>query len=92
MFDPHIAASFDGKLRPSMRGIRHRVDHTPTDNRIDITLESGRHGLALVAESRRVGRSDRRRGLEVEALYGGFEREPFTEESREFVWVARKPA
>ena len=31
-------------------------------------------------------------GLEVEALYGGFERQPFTEGSREFVWVARKPA
>ena len=31
-------------------------------------------------------------GLEVEALYGGFERQAFSEESREFVWVARKPA
>ena len=31
-------------------------------------------------------------GLEVEALYSGFEREPFDEQSQEFVWVARKPA
>ncbi len=30
-------------------------------------------------------------GLEVEALYGDFERGPFDEDSREFVWVARKP-
>ena len=30
-------------------------------------------------------------GLEVEALYGDFERGPFAEDSREFVWVARKP-
>jgi SAM-dependent methyltransferase len=30
-------------------------------------------------------------GLEVEALYGGFGREPFVDESLEFVWVARKP-
>jgi hypothetical protein len=30
-------------------------------------------------------------GLEVEALYGGFEREPFDDESLEQVWVARKP-
>jgi hypothetical protein len=31
-------------------------------------------------------------GLETEALYGSFDRGPFDEESREFVWVARKPA
>ena len=31
-------------------------------------------------------------GLEMEALYGGFRREPFDDEAREFVWVARKPA
>ena len=32
-------------------------------------------------------------GLEVEALYGGFAREPFTEDSREYVFVTRpKPA
>ena len=30
--------------------------------------------------------------LEVEALYGDFERTPFDEQSGEFVWVARKPA
>jgi hypothetical protein len=30
-------------------------------------------------------------GLEVEALYGWFDRTPFTDESAEFVWVARKP-
>jgi hypothetical protein len=30
-------------------------------------------------------------GLEVEALYGGFKREPFDADSREFVWVTRKP-
>ncbi len=30
-------------------------------------------------------------GLEVEALYGGFKHEPFTDDSLEFVYVARKP-
>jgi hypothetical protein len=30
-------------------------------------------------------------GLETEALYGWFDRRPFDEASREFVWVARKP-
>ena len=31
-------------------------------------------------------------GLEVEALFGWFDRRPFTDESREFVWIARKPS
>ena len=30
-------------------------------------------------------------GLEMEALYGWFDRRPFDDSSREFVWVARKP-
>ena len=29
--------------------------------------------------------------LETEELYGGFDREPFGDDSLEFVWVARKP-
>jgi hypothetical protein len=31
-------------------------------------------------------------GLATEALYGWFDRRPFDEQSREFVWVAAKPA
>ncbi len=30
-------------------------------------------------------------GFEVEALYGGFQRQPFDETANEFVWVVRKP-
>ena len=30
-------------------------------------------------------------GLEVEALYGDFDRSPFGDESREYVWVTRRP-
>lgn len=30
-------------------------------------------------------------GLEVEALYGGFAGEPFDDDSREYVFVARRP-
>jgi hypothetical protein len=29
-------------------------------------------------------------GLELEALYGGFAREPFTDDSREYVFVTRR--
>lgn len=32
-----------------------------------------------------------RAGYEVEAVYGGWEREPFTENGQEMIWVARRP-
>jgi ubiquinone/menaquinone biosynthesis C-methylase UbiE len=32
-----------------------------------------------------------RSGFEVEALYGGFDERPLTEDCREMIWVARKP-
>jgi SAM-dependent methyltransferase len=90
VFDPSIAARIDGEWQ-EQNGIRHRVDHFKHDNRIDVTLESGEaislwwlnrsewEGLIEVA------------GFEVEALYGGFERQPFDESANEFVWVVRKP-
>lgn len=30
-------------------------------------------------------------GLELEALYGGVAREPFTDNGREYVFIARRP-
>ncbi len=90
VFDPHIAAANDG-VWSEQGGVRHRVDHVPADNRIDITLESGaRISLWWATRGEWEGLIDVA-GLEVEALYGGFEREPFDEGAREFVWVARKP-
>jgi SAM-dependent methyltransferase len=90
VFNPRIAAENDGKWDVHA-GIRHRVDHFPADNRIDITLESGGSvSLWWVTKSEWEGLIDVS-GLEVEALYGDFERTPFGEESGEFVWVARKP-
>lgn len=32
-----------------------------------------------------------RSGFEIEALYGGFDERPLTEERREMIWVARRP-
>jgi SAM-dependent methyltransferase len=91
VFNPQIAAANDGKWDVNA-GIRHRVDHTPADNRIDITLESGgRVSLWWVTKSEWDGLLDVS-GLETEALYGDFERSPFDEKSGEFVWLARKPA
>jgi SAM-dependent methyltransferase len=90
VFDPQIAASLHGHWQDAP--VRHRVDYSPTDARIDLTLEDGStiplywstraewEGLLDVA------------GLETEALYGWFDRSSFGEDSKEFVWVARRPA
>jgi SAM-dependent methyltransferase len=91
VLSPHRAVESDGNWEVQA-GIRHRIDHVPADNRIDITLESGAQvSLWWVTRGEWEGLIDIA-GLEVEALYGDFDRRPFDEESREFVWVARKPA
>ena len=90
VFNPKIAAANDGQW-DEQAGIKHRVDHTPADNRIDITLESGGTvSLWWATRSEWEGLLDVS-GLETEALYGDFERTPFDESSGEFVWIARKP-
>lgn len=100
VFDPLIAARLSGEARPHGEGGRiwEQVDYVPADNRIDITVwvdkpGEGERKLSLWW----VNRSEWEAlldvsGLEVEALYGDFDRRPFDEEAREFVWVARKPA
>lgn len=89
-FDYSIAAHNEGDDLDNP--VPHRLHHSPADNRIDITrLETGDSiSLWWCTQSEWRGLIDVA-GLEVEALYGGFRQEPFTEESREFVWVARKP-
>lgn len=90
VFDPSVAAANDGEWAVQ-NGIRHRIDHVKADNRIDITLASGDAiSLWWLTRSEWEGLIDVA-GFEVEALYGGFAREPFDESAREFVWVARRP-
>jgi len=89
VFDFSIAADLHGRWQEDP--VRHRIDQAPADNRIDITLEAGpRISLWWVSRGEWEGLLDVA-GLETEALYGWFDRRPFDEESREFVWVARKP-
>ncbi|NUT56390.1 MAG: class I SAM-dependent methyltransferase [Thermoleophilia bacterium] len=90
VFDPRIAAANDGQWL-DQNGIRHRIDQFKHDNRIDITLESGDTiPLWWLNRSEWDGLIETA-GFEVEALYGGFEREPFDENATEFVWVVRRP-
>jgi SAM-dependent methyltransferase len=90
VFDFTIASRNDG-IWQGEPPIRHRIDHFPADNSFDIMLEQGpRISLWWVTRSEWEGLMDVA-GLEVEALYGWFDKRPFDESSREFVWVARKP-
>jgi len=100
VFDPLIAARLSGKVRQHAENSRiwEHVEYVPTDSRIDITAWVGEPGqgerklsLWWVSRSEWEGLIEVA-GLEVEALYGDFDRRPLDEETREFVWVARKPA
>ena len=89
VFDHRYAAEADGNWQDEPR--RHLTEYAPADNRVDITLEDGPTlSLWWVARSEWEGLLDVA-GLETEALYGWFDRRPFEDSSREFVWVARKP-
>jgi SAM-dependent methyltransferase len=89
-FDPAIAARLDGQHRDEP--VPHTLHYAVGDNRVDITLDSGATiSLWWATKNEWLGLIDVA-GLEVEALYGDFDRRPFDDESREYVWVARKPA
>ena len=88
-FDHAIAAALDGRHQD--QPVPHLLRYAVGDNRIDITLDSGPViSLWWATKNEWLGLIDVA-GLEVDALYGGFEREPCTDESREYVWVTRKP-
>jgi len=90
VFDPTVAVEIDGVWR-DQNGVRHRCDYDPSDNRVDVTLESGSAiSLWWLTRSEWEALIDVS-GLELEALYGWFDRRPFDSSSREFVYVARKP-
>ena len=89
-FDHAIAARLDGQRQEEP--VPHALRYAVGENRIDIALESGDSiSLTWATKNEWLALIDVA-GLEVEALYGGFAREPFGDESREYVWVARKPA
>jgi SAM-dependent methyltransferase len=90
VFSHTIAARLDGQTQ-DQNGIVHTITYAPADNRVDITRDDGAAiRLWWATKSEWEGLIDVA-GLEVEALYGGFGQEPFTDESLEMVWVARRP-
>jgi len=88
-FDHALAARLDGA--PQDEPLPHTIPYAVADNRVDITLASGPAvSLWWATKNEWLGLIDVA-GLEVEAVYGRFEDEPLTDESREYVFVARKP-
>jgi ubiquinone/menaquinone biosynthesis C-methylase UbiE len=95
-FSPFVAARLHDHRETHEGGPWEEIHYAPADNRVDLTRGRGDEELGKVqlwwaTKSEWEGLIDVA-GLEVEALYGGFRREPFTDESTEFVWVTRKPA
>jgi hypothetical protein len=87
-FDHHIAARFDGTHQeaPTPHTIRFAVGA----NRIDLIRDDGAVSSRWWAtQNEWLGLLDVA-GLELEALYGGFAGEPFSDDSREYVFVARR--
>jgi SAM-dependent methyltransferase len=88
-FDHHIAVCLDGERQDEP--ISHTSRYVVGDNRIDITLDNGaKSSVWWATKNEWLGLIDVA-GLELEALYGGFAGEPFVDESREYVFVTRRP-
>jgi SAM-dependent methyltransferase len=89
-FDHAIATRLDGSLIEEP--VPHTLRYAVGDGRIDIVLDSGEtSSLWWATKNEWLGLIDVS-GLEVEAVYGWFDRRPLDDESRELIWVARKPA
>jgi len=87
-FDHKIAVSLDGKHLTEPVG--HTIRYSVGDGRADIILDDGgTSSLWAATKNEWLGLIDVG-GLEVESLHGGFEGEPFTDESREFVFVVKQ--
>jgi SAM-dependent methyltransferase len=88
-FDHAIASELDGQRQDEP--IPHMLRYAVGEGRVDIVLDSGETiSLWWATKNEWLGLLDVS-GLEVEALYGWFDRRPFDDESRELVFVARKP-
>ena len=88
-FDHHIAARLDGNHFDEP--VPHSLVYDVADNRIDIVLDDGgTSSLWWATKNEWSGLIDVA-GLEVEAIYGDFDRTPLNPDSREYVFVATRP-
>lgn len=69
----------------------HTLRYAVGENRVDQVRADGEvNSLWWATKNEWLGLADVA-GLEVEALYGGYAREPFTDDSDEYVFVTRRP-
>jgi ubiquinone/menaquinone biosynthesis C-methylase UbiE len=88
-FHHAIATSLDGNHQD--KPVPHTVHYSVADNRIDIVLDDGAtSSLWWATKNEWLGLIDVA-GLELEALYGDFERGLLGDDSSEYVFVARRP-
>src|ERR1044071_3895573 len=91
-FDHPVASALDGRHADPSPGlpVPHTIHYSVSDNRVDLTLDDGGTGsLWWATKNEWLGLLDVA-GLQLEALYGGFAGEPLDDESREYVFVARR--
>ena len=87
-FDPHISARLDGQHQD--HPVPHTIRYDVGDDRIDIELDDGgTSSLWWATKNEWLGLIDVA-GLELEALYGDFDRRPLTGGGSEYVFVARR--
>jgi ubiquinone/menaquinone biosynthesis C-methylase UbiE len=87
-FDHHFAARVGGVHQDEP--VPHTVRYSVGDNRVDIVRDDGAtSSLWWATKNEWLGLIDVA-GLHVEVLYGGFDGEPHTPDSREYVFIARR--
>ncbi len=86
-FDHRLAAQLDGVRQDEP--VPYTIRYNVPDNRVDLVLDDGGvTSLWWATKNEWLGLIDVA-GLEVEALYGDFDRNPLSEDSREYVFVTR---
>lgn len=90
VLDPHLAARLDGQH--SERPVPHTVHYAPATNRIDIVLDDGATTTLHWATLNEWQGLIESAGLEQEQTYGGFDKQPLTDHSEEYVFVCRRPS
>jgi SAM-dependent methyltransferase len=87
-FDHHFASALDGQRADTP--MPHTNHYSVSDNRVDVTLDEGGTGsLWWATKNEWLGLIDVA-GLQLEAVYGGFAGDPLDDDSREYVFVARR--
>jgi SAM-dependent methyltransferase len=88
-FDHRIASRLDGRHQDEP--VPHTIRHAVGANRIDIILDDGgTSSLWWATKNEWLGLVDAA-GLEIEALYGSFDRTQLHDDSSEYVFIARRP-